>query len=81
MVYPNVTFILKIVLGSNEPPVHSTSSGDPSCSDLTANGTSCAVDFPRGDYNITLTLTNAFGSTMDSIKFDSESCEFVVWLS
>ena len=66
MVYPNTKFSLDL-MHTNE-----TSSGDYSCSDVTANGTKCTVDFPRDIYNITVTLVNDFGSTVDSQVVDSE---------
>ena len=49
-----------------------TSSGDYSCSDVTANGTRCTVDFPRDIYIITAALVNDFGSTVDRKTIDSE---------
>ncbi|CAI8031893.1 hypothetical protein GBAR_LOCUS18060 [Geodia barretti] len=65
VVYPNTKFSLEL-MHTNE-----TSSGDYSCSDVTANGTKCTVDFPRDIYNITVTLVNDFGSTVDSQVVDT----------
>ena len=70
MVYPNTKFSLEL-LRTNKP-LSSPSSEDYSCSDVTANGTKCTVDFPRDIYNITVTLMNDFGSTVDSQVVDSE---------
>ena len=40
------------------------------CSDVT--DTSCTVDLPRDVYNISITQSNDFGSTVDSDICDSE---------
>ena len=46
--------------------------GPSTCSDVTADVTSCTLDLPRDVYNISITQTNDFGSTMDSKVLNSE---------
>ena len=44
--------------------------GSTICSDVT--DTSCTVDLPRDVYNISITQSNDFGSTVNIEVFDSE---------
>ena len=59
MVYPDVEVVVQV-------------NGSTICSDVTATDTSCTVDLPRDVYNISITQSNDFGSTVVRDIFDSE---------
>ena len=78
VVYPNVKSTLDLLdetLSSVPLP-----SGDPACSDTTPGSTNCSltVQFPKDIYNVSVSLTNTFGSTMNSSMFDSELASTLV---
>ena len=59
MVYPDV----EVVVQAN---------GSTICPDVTAADTTCTVDLSRNVYNISITQSNGFGSTVNSGISDSE---------
>ena len=70
-VYPhNIIFVLKLI--QTNGTVIKLTSEHPNCSNVTAAGGNCHVTLPRSIYNISVTLTNALGSTTDSKMIDSK---------
>ena len=72
VVYPNIEFILDLNFTAEPVSSLTLSSGDPACSDITSESTSCNVTVPRDVYNVSVTLNNDIGSAMNNIMIDSE---------
>ena len=76
VVYPKVESTLDLLdetLSSVSLP-----SGDPACSGTTPGSTNCSLTVPKDIYNVSVSLTNTFGSAMNSSVFDSELASTLV---
>ena len=54
-------------------------SGDSACSGTTPGSTNCSLTVLKDIYNVSVSLTNTFGSTMNSSMFDSELATTLVF--